>query len=405
MNIVLILAMALSATTVIENVRVESGAAPIESATVVIDQGRIVSVTPGKSVATMPAQATRVDGTGKVLTAGLIETRSQIGVAEVLLESDTVDDALGDQPLAPGLRVCDGFNPLSVRIPITRAAGVTSLIVSPRGEIIGGTGCWVDLTGTLAARPDPNRAVAMFGSLKPQEGSGGSRGGVWLAIRQAIDDARLHKRSVNRPLERELSLSSQHLEALYPVIEGRLPLVLEANRASDILTAIEFAKAEKIRLVIAGASESWLVARQLKEARVPVIIQPTEQLPYGFDLLNARDDLPALLEQAGVSVIITSGIGDDQNARRLRFEAGFAVANGMSREAAMRAITTTPAEVFDRGASYGNIAAGKRADLVLWSGDPFELSTQVERVWIEGHSVPLGDRQRQLAERYLREHD
>ena len=146
LHVALLWAAPLSAPTVIENVRIESGAAPIESATVVIDQGRIVSVTPGKTTAALPAQAIRVDGTGKVLTPGLIETRSQIGVAEVLLEGDTVDDAIRDEAIAPGLRVCDGFNPLSVRIPITRAAGVTSVVVSPHGELIGGTGCWADLT-------------------------------------------------------------------------------------------------------------------------------------------------------------------------------------------------------------------------------------------------------------------
>ncbi|HSI06733.1 MAG TPA: amidohydrolase family protein [Myxococcota bacterium] len=409
MNIALLLAATLSAPTVIENVRIESGSAPIESATVVIDQGRIVSVTPGKLATPVP-QATQVDGTGKVLTAGLIETRSQIGVAEVLLEGETVDDRMKEQALAPGFRVCDGYNPMSIRIPITRAAGITSIVVSPQGEVLSGTGCWADLTGTLAGRPDPTRPLAMFGSITSQDakhfaGGGGSRGGIWLAIRQAFDDARLHRRSANRPSERELSLSSQHLEALYPVLDGKLPLVLTAHRASDILTALDLAKAEKVRLVLAGASEAWLVAKQLKEARVPVIIQPSEQLPYGFDLLNARDDLPALLERAGVTVILTTGIADDQNARRLRYEAGIAVANGMSREGALRAITTTPAEVFDRGVAYGSITAGKRADLVLWSGDPFELSTQVERVWIEGNPMALDNRQRQLAERYLREHD
>ena len=409
MSIVLLLATALSAPTVIENVRVESGAAPIASATVVFDQGRIVSVTPGKLASALP-QATVIDGTGKVLTAGLIETRSQIGVSEVQLESDTVDDRLKDASLAPGFRVCDGYNPLSIRVPINRAAGITSVIVAPQGQIIAGTGCWADLTGTLTGRPDPTRPVAMFGNIGAQaaghaNASGGSRGGVWLAIRQALDDARLYRRSANRPLERELSLSSQHLEALYPVLDGKLPLVIDAYRASDILTALEFAKAEKVRLVISGASEAWMVAAKLKEARVPVIVQPSEQLPYGFDLLNARDDLPALLERAGVTVILTTGIADDQNARRLRFEAGFAVANGMSREGALRAITTTPAETFDRGAVYGAISPGKRADLVLWSGDPFELSTQVERVWIEGNAMALDNRQRQLAERYLREHD
>lgn len=406
MNAALIVASLLAAPTVIDNVRVENGATVIDGATVTIDQGRVVSVTPGK-VAT--AVAGHIDGTGKVLTAGLIETRSQLGVAEVLMEGESVDSALKDEAFSPAFRVCDGFNPLSVRVPIARAGGITSVVVSPEGGIISGTGCWADLVGTLAARPDTSKQLAMFGGITAADASrlgdeGGARGGTWLAIRQVLEDARLHRRNGGRPLERMMSLGSLHLEALYPVLDGKLPLVLTAHRATDILAALDFAKAEKIRLVIAGATEAWLVATKLKEARVPVIIQPSEQLPYGFDQLNARDDLPALLERGGVTVILTTGMADDQNARRLRLEAGLAVANGMSREAALRAITSTPAEAFDHP-TYGKLGAGTRADLVLWSGDPFETSTIAERVWIDGNPMALDNRQRQLAERYLREHD
>ena len=445
MNAILLAASLLAAPTVIDNVRVETGSTIIESATVIIDQGRVLSITPnkpassatpqaGRSNATSatapagqtsgagnggatqagysngaPTQAGHINGAGKVLTAGLIETRSQLGVAEVLLEQESVDSTLKDAPFSPAFRVCDGFNPLSVRLPIARAGGITSVVVSPEGGVISGTGCWVDLLGTLASRPDASKPLAMFGGITSRDASrmgdgGGARGGTWLAIRQILDDARLHRRSGGRPLERMMSLSSLQLEALYPVLDGKLPLVLTAHRATDILAALELAKAEKLRLVIAGASEGWLVAAKLKEARVPVIIQPSEQLPYDFDQLNARDDLPALLERAGVTVILTTGLADDQNARRLRLEAGLAVANGMSREAALRAITSIPAEVFDHPAQ-GSLEPGKRADLVLWSGDPFETSTLAERVWIEGNPMSLDNRQRQLADRYLREHD
>ncbi len=394
----------IAAPTVIDNVRIESGASVVEHATVVIDQGTIIQV--GTKPSSTP-QGARIDGTGKVLTAGFIETLSNIGIEEVGLESSTVDSAIKDEPLTPAARVGDAFNPLSIRIPIARTGGITSVIVTPRSGILGGTAVWAELTGSLAARPDPTRPVAMVGDVTSDSADsvGGSRTAVWLALRQALDDARLHRRCSGRPLERALSLSSMNLEALYPVIDGKLPLILDADRASDILAAIDFAKAEKVRLVIAGGAESWLVSKQLREAHVPVIIEPREQLPYEFDMLNARDALATLLEHDGVSIIISRGLTDDPNPRRLRLEAGLAIAQGMSREAALRAVTTTPAEVFDRGATYGSVAVGKRADLVLWSGDPFEISSVAEHVWIDGTEVSLENRQHQLAERYLHTHD
>ena len=385
----------LAAPVTLENVRVEAESV-IANATVVIDQGRIVAITPSTGAPS-----------GKVLTSGLIETMSHIGVAEVLLEASTVDTAVKGETMTPALRVADGFNPMSVRIPITRAAGVTSIIVSPSGCALAGTGSWVDLTGKLASRPDATKPVAMFGDVSTEAAScaGGSRGGLWLALRQAFDDARLQKRTNGRPLERIASLSSLNLEALQPVLDGKLPLVLTAHRASDILQALELAKAEHIRLVIAGGAEAWLVATQLRDAKVAVILQPYEQLPYSFDMLHARDDSAALLEKAGVPVILTTGLNGEQNARRLRQEAGRAIALGMSRAGALRAITTTPAAFFDHASSHGSLAVGKRADVVLWSGDPFELSTTAERVWIEGNEMPITNRQQQLAERYKDAHD
>jgi imidazolonepropionase-like amidohydrolase len=394
----------IAAPTIIDNVRIESGAGPIEHATVIIDQGKIVQV--GTKPATTP-QGTHIDGTGKVLTAGFIETLSNVGIDEVGLEPSTVDSAIKDEPLAPAARLGDAFNPLSIRIPLARGGGITSIIVHPSSGILGGTAVWAELTGSLANRPDPTRPVAMIGDVSSESADsvGGSRTSLWLTLRQVFDDARLHRRSAGRPLERSISLSSMNLEALYPVIDGKLPLVLGADRASDILAAIDFAKAEKVRLVVAGGAEAWLVSKQLRESHVPVIVEPREQLPYGFDMLNARDDLATLLDHDGVSVILSTGLNDDPNPRRLRLEAGMAVALGMPREAALRAITTTPAEVFDRGASYGSIAVGKRADLVLWSGDPFEISTVAEHVWIEGNEMSLENRQHQLAQRYLHNHD
>lgn len=385
-----------AAPMTLENVRVETPTSVIENANVTIDRDVVTAITPSAGTPS-----------GKTLTAGFIETLSQIGVAEVLLEASTVDTAIEGRALAPAFRVADGINPLSVRLPITRSGGVTSIVVSPNRSIIAGTGAWLDLTGTLASRPDPTKPVAMFGNVTSQAAVhvGGSRGAVWLALRQAFDDARANKRNAGRPLERISSLSPLNLEALQPVLDGKLPLALTADRATDILEAISFAKTEHVALIVVGGAESWLVADALREANVPVLVQPYEQLPYTFDALNARDDVAALLEKAGVRVVLTTGTVGEQNARRLRQEAGLAIALGMPRGAALRAVTQTPAEVFGHGATHGQLAVGKRADLVLWSGDPFELSTVAERVWIAGVEQSMTNRQQQLAERYKDAHD
>lgn len=398
MSPLLLLTAALAATTAIENVRVETGGGEVlERATILFADGRITALGAGVIA---PSDARRIDATGKTVTPGFIEAISQLGVTEVDLEESTNDYVVEGEALTPGFRVADGFNPLSVRIPINREEGITSVVVSPRGGLLYGLAYWVDMLGTLSSRPDPTRPVAMFGGVGTRAASaaGGARGNAWMMLRQALDDARHHRRAGP---QRELSLSTLHLEALYPVMDGKQLLVLEAQRASDILAALELARSEKLLLAISGAAEAWMVASTLAASKTAVIITPTQQLPRSFETLGARDDSPALLERAGVTVILSTDDGD-QNVRRLRQQAGQAVAYGMSRAGALRAVTLSPAELFGQAKELGSIAVGKRADLVIWSGDPFELSTVAERLWIKGVEMSLDNRQRRLAERYSR---
>ena len=391
--------------TAIENVQIATGdGATLAQATVLMEQGKIRAV--GRNVA-LPRGTKRIDGTGKILTPGLIESVTQLGLIEVDLESSTRDFRLDGQAFSPGFRVADGFNPLSPRIPINREEGVTSAILNPTGGLIHGTGSWIDLTGWLETAPNPGSPTAMFATVTAHSKgyAGGARGGVWLRFREAFSDARFYQKNRNRyerGESRELSLTPVHLEALIPVLEGKIPLVMHVNRATDILTALRFAKSERIRLVLAGGLEAWMIASELAEAQIPVILKPSAQTPTSFDALAARDDAPKLLANAGVPLIISS-MDWDNNIRRLRQEAGIAVAYGLSPQDALRAITSTPAKIFGRGASVGAIRTGKRANVVLWSGDPFELSTVVLGMWIDGQKMHLDNRQRQLARRYKRE--
>ncbi len=393
----------LAAPLAIENVTVEVGDGTVlNRVTVVIDNGRITAVGPGSA----PAGATRLDGSDKVLAPGFIESTSQLGLVEVGLEDGTVDDHLEDQVLSPAFRAADGLNVLSVRLAISREEGVTSTVVAPRGGVISGTGYWLDLVPALERRPDPTRPLAMFGAIGHSAiaEAGGARGGLWLTLRQLIEDTRFFTRNrsaIDRGESRPLVASPLHLEAFVPVVEGRLPLVLEADRATDILAALELAAAYKLRLVIGRGAEAWRVADALAKAKVPVILQPSMQTPWSFETLLARDDAAARLHQAGVPLLISSG-DSDQNLRRLRQEAGIAVANGLPHAEAVRAITSRPAEVFGKLAELGTVSVGKRANLVLWSGDVLELSSVAERVFIDGVELPQDNRQRRLVERYMK---
>lgn len=402
MNAIVLSALLLSSSWAVENVTVHIGNGTVlEGATVLVNKGKITSV--GQNVK-IGKKATRIDGTGKILTPGFIETNSQIGLIEVSAVPSTNDYSLSGTTFAAGFRAIEGFNPFSTRIPLNRNEGVTGMIVSPKGGILSGSGTYAELTGKLATRPKANTPSAMFGSIgtRANKAVGSSRGGMWLALREFIAESRYYqknKNAINRGLSYPLQFSPVHLTAMTPVLSGKIPLVLTVHRAADILKALEFAKAQNIRLIIQGGSESWLVAKEIQKARVPVLLRPSGQQPWGFEAIASRDDIAAKLRQAGVSVILSAG-GWAQNARRIRQEAGTAVAFGMPYNQAMQAITQAPAQAFGLDREVGTIERGKAANLVLWSADPFELSSTVEMLWIRGKMQSLQDRQIALANRY-----
>ncbi len=399
MNAAMLLSVLLSAVA-IEHVRVEVGDGRVlEDVTVVLDGERIVSVGSGA----VPAGATRIDGKGKTLTPGFIDAASPLGVRGIDLEPSTLDEALKDAVMVPGFRVADGFDPMAIKILIAREEGVTSAVLAPSKGVLAGTGHWVSLTGTMSSMPDMRKPVAMFGDVGTAgaASSGGARGGLWLKLREAVADARWYaknKAAVEQNRSRLLSLSPLHLEALLPVLEGKIPLLLNANRASDILEAVRFGQEEKLRIVIVGGTEAWLVAAELKQAQVPVLLVPSGMVPGSFEQLRARDDVATKLDAAGVSVTISC---TDESRRRLRQEAGIAVAYGLPRARALSAITLAPAKALGLAKELGSIEAGKRADVVLWVGDPLELSSFAEKVFIGGVEQPLATRQTKLVERYL----
>ncbi|MBI1946797.1 MAG: amidohydrolase family protein [Deltaproteobacteria bacterium] len=384
--------------------RVELGdGTGLANASVIVVDGKIAEVGVGLSP---PRGAQVIDGRGKVLTPGLIATGSQVGLVEVGLERGTVDASL-EGAAVPAFRAIDGFNPRSWRVAIDRGQGVTSSVLTPWGALIHGQGFVVELSGEPDS-PAHAKRVAMFGALAggARDAAGGSRGGVLLRLREILDDVRFYranKSAYDRAQTRPLALSRLHLEAMFDVVDGKLPFVIDANRESDLRALLALADEQRLRVVVNGGAEAWLVAKELAARKVPVILQPTTMEPWGFDALHARDDAAALLDEAGVPLILSSG-GTDNGTTRLRQEAGVAVAYGLPWRKALTAITLAPSRAFGVDGELGTIAKGKRADLVLWSGDPFEVSSAADVVIIGGRRQDMGSRQRALAERYRAAH-
>jgi imidazolonepropionase-like amidohydrolase len=233
-----------------------------------------------------------------------------------------------------------------------------------------------------------------------KEAGGGSRAGVAQRLRRVFDDALEYSRrrtDYTRAQMQQLAAGAADLDALLPVLRGQLPLVIVANRRSDIETALRIGREYKLRLILAGAAEGWMIPGEIAAAGVPVLAEPLDNIP-SYDALGIRYENAALLAKGGVKVALLETA--TENTRDLRQQAGNAVAYGMTWDQALRAVTLTPAEVFGVADRYGSLEPGKVANVVVWSGDPFEFSTGVEHVFIRGKEIPLRSRQTELLERY-----
>jgi len=371
----------------------------LENATVVIRDGRIAAV--GTNVA-VPAGATRIDASGKWVTPGLIDGGGQMGLTEIGLVPGTNDGGLRDSAVAASFNVLEGINPASTLIPVTRIEGVTTTLAAPSGGFIRGQAVLIDLDGRTIEAMLIKSPAGMVVNLNEDSKSagGGSRAGVAARFRRVLNDAREYARRRNdysRAQMQPLAASAADLEALQPVLRGEVPVIAVANRRSDIETTLRIAREFRLRLILAGAAEGWMMADQIAAARVPVLLQALDNIPT-YDGLGVRYENAAMLGKAGVRVVLLET--DTHNSRNLRQQAGNAVAYGMAWDQALRAVTLTPAEAFGVADRYGSLEPGKVANVVVWTGDPFEFSTGVEHVFIRGREIPLRSRQTELMERY-----
>jgi imidazolonepropionase-like amidohydrolase len=332
---------------------------------------------------------------------GFIDAASQLGLIEIELEASAIDGRFAATPVAihAAYRAVDAYNARSVGIGVARTGGVTSAMTGPVGGLVAGQGAFVSLADAAAA---PLQAPsAMIAALGPGAIASGSRGHAAERLRELLDDADVYRKNrgaYERNQARRLAANRLDLEALIPVLEGRLPLVVHAAAEVDIRTVLAIATERRLRVAIVHGTEAWRLAKQLAAARVPVILDPTANLPRDLGALDVRDDNAAVLARAGVPVAIST-LGDVQQTRTLRQLAGIAVGNGMPWDKALDAITSVPAQIYgirDRG----TIERGAAADLVVWSGDPFELASRPEVVIIGGVVQPLETHQTRLRDRY-----
>jgi imidazolonepropionase-like amidohydrolase len=378
----------------------------IENGTVLIRDGKIVAV--GANV-TVPAGAERVDAAGKWVTPGLVNAATQLGVVEIGAVAETRDVAArGQDAVAAAFKVSDGLNPASVLIVPARNEGVTSVVIVPQGGLIAGQAAFVDLVDGPASNMIRRDGVAMVGQIgSSRQASVGARGELIARLREIFTDVRAYQRnkaSFERGDSRELAASRADLEALVPVVDGRVPLLVAVDRAADIDATLDLAREFGLKIIIGGGSEAWEVADRLAAAKVPVLTGAMNNIPGSFASLGNRQEGPGLLRKAGVQVAIigNAGGGDEEafNVRNIKYEAGNAVSYGMSWDDALRAITLTPAEIFGMADRVGSLAPGKDANVVVWSGDPFELLTRVEAVYLRGRRVQSPSRQDMLMRRY-----
>lgn len=374
---------------------------PLDNATIIVRDGRIEAV--GTDV-TVPSQARVIEGKGRIVTPAFMNSATQLGLTEVSSIAATSDGMVSSGPLGAAFDVQHAINPRSLVIRQAGADGLSRAITFPSGSAnapFAGSGALLHVLADDALVEKTR--IAMFAEVGGQNSSqaGGSRSAQWLLIRNALDEAKV-QRSSAKSAPRDSFLSRLDVAALKPVVDGSLPLVVDANRESDIRQAIALARDYDIAVIVKGGVEAWRAAEDLATTRIPVVLDPSINLPLYFDHVGARADNAALLHKAGVRIAFkVSSIHTSFNAGfALRDVAGLAVANGLDYHAALAALTVNAAKIWRIDDRYGTIAAGREADILVWDGDPFEPMSALVAVLAQGREVDLRTRQTELRDRY-----
>ncbi|CAN5326022.1 amidohydrolase family protein [soil metagenome] len=417
--------------TAITGGKVLTGTSVIENGTVVFSGGRVVSVGTGPA----PAGARIIDATGKTVAPGFVAVDSGLGASEVSSVQGSNDQTSTANTISASFDVSYGLDPWSFTLPVARLGGITRAVVVPNhagsgdgnhrddGDddfaglggggltspgLFAGQAAVISLAASSAGGGTdilvkPRVAmVAPFGEAGASV-AGGARGAEFTLFKETLAEVRLYARNkaaYDRAGLRDLSLSRADLEALIPVADGTMPLIVTVHRASDIQQVLRLASEEGVKVILDGAEEGWLVATQIAAANVPVLLNPIANLPGDFETRAARMENAAALNAAGVVIAIKGNEGSIHRAREMRYNAGNAVSHGLPYAAAIAAMTVNPAKIFGEAGQFGELTPGAAADVVVWSGDPLEPLSTATAVFIDGQEQPLTSRQFELRDRY-----
>lgn len=415
------------------------GSQPIPNGMVIVRDGRIVAA--GDVRMKLPSGTQVIDATGKWVTPGIVGGFTRLGLAEVDLSADGSDDTKANGPFSAALDVVESVNPLDTPIAVNRADGVTRALVVPNvgKNIFAGQGAVIDTGADMdpITRPRVFQFVELGETGKDK--AGGSRSSAYILFRNALREAAELRRYASpiqaarggepdertRPIVRnpnesriygpgarrseDVLLTRFDAAALVPVLQGRQYLFVHAERARDILNVLDLKREfASLKIVLVGATEGWTVADRIAQSGVPVIASAVNDLPASFEQIAATQSNVGRMRAAGVKVSI--GMIDDSDTRNIFWERQYAGnlvalqrvpgATGVSWGEALAMITSRPAEAIGMGGEIGTLAAGRRADVVIWSGDPLEGSSAAEAVYIDGVRQPLETHQTRLMERY-----
>lgn len=361
----------------------------LESASIVMNDGKITAINPSDVKADKI-----IDAKGQIVTPGFIATVNQLGLVEVGAVAGSRD--AGEEKAGIDFDASLAFNPRSSLIPYARKGGVTRDLITPYGgdSIFAGLASVVDLSGSFESVNKKQAALVVHLG----ERSKGSRAFTLQTLINKLDD---HQSKASKEAKKDDAKPSAEDKIMAKVLKGDMPLLISMSRASDIVELIKVKQQFGVNIVLNGAQDAVVVKDRIAKAGIPVIISAMDNLPGSFDSLHASLNNAGILEKAGVKVLLTVGGDASHNVYQLRYDAGNAVSYGMSQQGALKAMTSNVADVF--GINAGSLEVGKAADVVMWSNDPFELSSHVNKMFINGVEVSTESRQDKLRERYTTE--
>jgi imidazolonepropionase-like amidohydrolase len=382
----------------------------IVNGTVVFDKGKIIAL---GSAVNVPADAEKIDVTGKHVYPGLIDANTAIGLTEIGAVRAT-NDRSEVGPINPNVKAQVAVNPESELIPVARSNGVTLVLTAPNGGVISGTSAllyldgwtWEDMTfkapvGMHVNWPSMVTRTAWW-MQEPEEKQLENRDKALNDIRNAFADARAYMTAKQAEATPGVSYHKfdSRWEAMIPVLEGTIPLIVNADQIQQIQAAVAFAEKEKVKLVIQGGYDAPPCADLLKRNSVPVIVDGTHREPErADDPYDNAFTVPERLRQAGITFCISGG-GEAANVRNLPYQAATAVTYGLPRDEGLKAITLYPAQILGVADRVGSLETGKDATIIVTTGDPLEIPSQVTMEFIQGKKIDLSDKQKILYEKY-----